>query len=266
MQDQAGRADIPVSVKNRQWLKPAVFVVVAAALFMAWLVLPVKDSLQVALQWMQSLGWIGLLALGVGYAVACVALVPGSVLTLGAGFLAAAIWPDNAILALVIGTAVVSIASTTGASLSFLLGRTLARDWIAEKIRNNTKFFAIDQAVGESGLKIVLLFRLSPIFPFNLLNYGLGLTKVAFRHYLLASWVGMLPGTVMYVYFGSAAQSLTALAADKRETPSAQQLVFFVGLAATIAVVVLVTRIAGKTLKRKIATDNGQIGRNCSDG
>ena len=105
-------------------------------------------------------------------------------------------------------------------------GRTLARGFIEAKISHNPRFRAIDQAVKHEGFKIVLLTRLSPVFPFNLLNYAFGLTPVSLRDYFLASWIGMLPGTVMYVYLGSAAKNLADLAAGKVEGGTGQQALF----------------------------------------
>src|SRR5262249_61840093 len=130
---------------------------------------------------------------------ATVFAVPGSLITLGAG----------AAFGLIRGTLAVSAGSTLGAAAAFLLGRTLARGWVEHKVANKPRFRALDQAIGAEGFKIVLLLRLSPVFPFNVLNYALGLTRVSFRSYLVASWIGMLPGTVMYVYLGAALGSLT---------------------------------------------------------
>jgi len=129
------------------------------------------------------------------YIAACVFFIPGALLTLGAG----------AIFGVIKGSILVSIASTLGAGLAFLVGRYFARDWVSKKIEGNEKFAAIDGAVANEGWKIVGLTRLSPVFPFNLLNYAFGLTSVAFKDYFLASWIGMMPGTVMYVYVGSPA-------------------------------------------------------------
>src|SRR5207302_6285236 len=102
------------------------------------------------------------------------------------------------------------IGATLGATAAFLVGRYLARDWVAHRIEANQKFKAIDQAVGREGGKIVLLTRLSPIFPFNLLNYAFGVTQVTLRSYFLASAVGMIPGTILYVYIGSVAGMVAA--------------------------------------------------------
>src|SRR5207302_2833243 len=132
----------------------------------------------------------------------------------------------------VIGTVVISVASTTGASIAFWLGRTLARGLIEKRLAGNRRFRALDQAVATGGFKIVLLTRLSPLFPFTLLNYAFGLTKVRFRDYVFGSWIGMLPGTVMYVYLGSTVTELADVAAGKVEGGTARLVLFFVGLAA----------------------------------
>ncbi len=132
------------------------------------------------------------------YIVATVFFLPGSILTLGAGF----------VFGVIKGAILVSIAATLGATAAFLVGRYLARDWVAKKIEGNVRFKAIDEAVAREGWKIVGLTRLSPVFPFNLLNYAFGLTRVSLRDYFFASWIGMMPGTLMYVYLGSLAGDL----------------------------------------------------------
>ncbi len=187
---------------------------------------------------LDDLGIWAMVLLAAAYVVACVLLIPGSLLTLAAGVL----------FGVVRGTIVVSIGSTLGAVAAFLVGRYLARDWIAKKVAANAKFQAVDRAVGQQGWKIVLLARLSPVFPFNLLNYAFGLTKVSLRDYFLASWIGMLPGTLMYVYFGSAFKNLAELATGKVQGGVLGQVFFGVGLLATIAVTVYVTRVAKRTL------------------
>jgi len=166
-------------------------------------------------------------------------LLPGSVLTLGAGFL----------FGVPVGLLSAWTGATIGACVAFLVGRTQARDWVARKVSRNPKFAAVDEAVGREGFKIVLLLRLSPVFPFNFLNYALGLTKVSFWQYALASLIGMLPGGLMYVYFGSAARSLADVAAGKVEGGWAGQVFFWVGLAATVIVACFVTHLARKSLK-----------------
>ncbi len=203
------------------------------------LLLPARQYLVDALEWTQGLGAWGPIFLALFYIVACVFLLPGSVLTLGAGFL----------FGVPVGLLSAWIGASFGACVAFLVGRTLARDWVARKVAGNPKFAAVDEAVGREGFKIVLLLRLSPVFPFNFLNYALGLTKVSFGKYALASIIGMLPGGLMYVYFGSAARSLADVAAGKVDSGWAGQAFFWVGLAATIFVAGFVTRLARKSLK-----------------
>jgi uncharacterized membrane protein YdjX (TVP38/TMEM64 family) len=203
---------------------------------------PLKEWLVKALEWTQGLGVWGPVFVAAFYIIACILFLPGSVLTLGAGFL----------FKVITGTITVSIGSTLGACAAFWVGRTFARAWISHKVEANEKFAAIDKAVGQQGFKIVLLTRLSPIFPFNLLNYAFGLTRVSFWKYALASWIGMIPGTIMYVYFGAGLRSLTDIAAGKVETGRAGQVFFWLGMGATIVVTVYVTRIARKAIKEAV--------------
>lgn len=209
-------------------------VVLAVGAFM----LPVEAYLSRFLAWVQTVGPWGAVILGGGYIPAALLFVPGSLLTLGAGF----------VFGVGVGTVAVSLGSTLGAAAAFLLGRTFARRVIEAKIAGNPRFQALDQAVKREGFKIVLLMRLSPVFPFNLLNYAFGLTQVSFRDYVLASWIGMLPGTIMYVYLGSAAQNLAALSTGQAAGGAGRLVLFGLGLLATVAVTVFVTRLARRTL------------------
>jgi uncharacterized membrane protein YdjX (TVP38/TMEM64 family) len=207
----------------------------------------VKDSLLSVLGWTQRLSehhrFASALVIIGCYVVACVLFLPGSLLTIGAGFVLKTLW----------GTATVSAGSTLGACAAFLVSRTVARRWIEKKLEGSARFAAIDRAVGREGFKIVLLTRLSPVFPFNLLNYGFGLTKVRFWHYALASWIGMLPGTVMYVYLGAALGSLAEAAGGKVGRSPATHLFFWLGLAVAVAVAVLVARVARRALKEAVS-------------
>ena len=201
-----------------------------------------QDAMRQALTWIRDLGAIGPLVFAGIYVIAAVALVPGSILTLGAGV----------VFGIVKGTLVVIVSATLGATAAFLVGRYLARDWVASKIKGNEKFQAIDRGVAEEGWKIVGLTRLSPVFPFNLLNYAFGITRVSLKDYVLASFFGMLPATLMYVYIGSLAGDLATLgAADRSRTPG-ELLLYAVVLVATILVTVYITRIARKALNQRI--------------
>ncbi len=200
----------------------------------------VQDLLRQALDWVGTLGPLApVIFIGI-YVVATVLFIPGSVLTLGAG----------AVFGVLLGSVVVSISSTLGATCAFLIGRYFARDAIARRMEGNPRFAAIDKAIAAEGWKIVGLTRLSPAFPFALLNYALGLTRVKLWQYILASWIGMMPGTVMYVYLGSLAKAATGT----HTRTTGEWALYGVGLLATIVVTVLVTRIARQALAKRVAT------------
>ena len=190
-------------------------------------------------QWVDSLGFWGPVVFVLGYAAAAVAFVPGSILTLAAG----------AIFGIGKGVVLVFIAAVLGSSAAFLVSRYVARAAIERRLAGNPKFAAIDRAVGAQGRKIVFLLRLSPVFPFNLLNYGLGLTKVRFADYVLAS-LGMIPGTILFVYYGKLAGDVAALAGGAAvEKGAGYYTVLLVGLVATVVVTTIVTRTARRALQ-----------------
>lgn len=196
------------------------------------------------LEQIKTFGVWGLLLFVLLYVIATVSFIPGSLLTLGAG----------AVFGIWKGSIAVSIGSTIGASCAFLIGRYLARDWVAKKISGNARFRSVDDAVARDGFKMTLLIRLSPIFPFNLINYAFGLTKVKFKDYVIASWVGMMPGTVLYVYLGSLAGDLAALGTGRHTKTPGEWALYGVGLIATVAVTVYVTRLAKKALNLKVGS------------
>lgn len=201
-----------------------------------------QEWLRNALQWIDSLGAVGAIVFILLYIIATVAFLPGSILTLGAGV----------VFGVVLGSFYVFIGATLGATAAFLVGRYLARSWVAKKIEGNNKFQAIDEAVGKEGRKIVLLTRLSPIFPFNLLNYAYGITGVSLKDYVIGS-VGMIPGTIMYVYIGSLAGSLAKVGTEAQPAnPSVQWAIRIIGFIATVAVTVYVTKIARKALEAEV--------------
>jgi uncharacterized membrane protein YdjX (TVP38/TMEM64 family) len=193
--------------------------------------------------WVETLGFWGPLAFIAIYAVAVVGFVPGALLTLAGG----------AIFDLVSGTLYVFTAAVLGSTMAFLVARYVARQAIEKRIDENPKFASIDRAVGEQGLKIMFLLRLSPAFPFSFLNYALGLTRVSLRDYLLASF-GMIPGTVLYVYYGKLIGDVAALAGGAApDKDAAYYAVLGVGLVATVVVTALVTRVASRALKQATA-------------
>jgi uncharacterized membrane protein YdjX (TVP38/TMEM64 family) len=232
--------DSPPGKRNQLWK------LLLAALVVAGLLLirnDVTSFLRTVLQTVSDLGPWGPIAFLLVYVAATVLLLPGFILTLGAGFVFGLGW----------GTALVSASSTLGATASFLVGRYLAREWVAGKMRAFPRFAAVDEAVAQEGWKIVGLTRLSPVFPFNLLNYAFGITRVKLRHYVPASWLGMLPGTVLYVYIGSLAGDLATLGAEGRARTPQEWAFYVVGLLATAAVTIQVTRLARRALDKRVS-------------
>ena len=194
--------------------------------------------------WVEGLGWWAPAAFIVAYALATVAFIPGSLLTLAAG----------AIFGVLHGTAICFVAASTGAALAFGVSRHLARAAIERRLAGNERFAAVDRAIARDGRKIVLLLRLSPVFPFNLLNYALGLTRVRFSDYLIAC-IGMLPGTLLYVYYGALAGEVAALAGGASvEKGAGYYSLLVVGAVATIAVTTSVTRTARRALDEATRT------------
>jgi uncharacterized membrane protein YdjX (TVP38/TMEM64 family) len=179
-----------------------------------------------------------------GYAVAVVAFVPGALSTLAAGAIFGVVW----------GVVWVFIAAVLGSSLAFLIARYVARDAIARRLASNPRFAAVDRAVGREGRKIVFLLRLSPLFPFTFLNYALGLTTVRFADYVLAT-PGMIPGTILYVYYGKLAGDVAALAGGAPvERGAGYWAVLALGLVASIAVATVVGRMAKRALGEAVGT------------
>jgi uncharacterized membrane protein YdjX (TVP38/TMEM64 family) len=190
--------------------------------------------------WVAGLGVIAPIAFVAIYITATVLLVPGSLLTLAAG----------ALFGVIKGTVIVLVGASLGACAAFLIARYAARERVSRLTARDPRFVAVDRAVGHAGLKIVVLLRLSPVFPFNLLNYALGLTSVRFRDYAVAC-IAMLPGTLLYVYYGRLIGDVAALAAGTRaERGTFYYLMLGAGLLATIIVTALITRIARRALAR----------------
>lgn len=198
-------------------------------------------ALKQILDWVSSLGAVAPLVFIFIYVIACLLFLPGSILTIGAGALFGLLW----------GSIYAWVGATIGATGAFLVGRYVAREWVTRKLERFPKFNAIDAAVGNEGWKIVALTRLSPIFPFNLLNYAFGLTRVSLRDYIVASGAGILPGTVMYVYVGSLAGDLTAASTGTAKRTPEWWAINLVGLLATIAIAWYAARIARNALKQQ---------------
>jgi uncharacterized membrane protein YdjX (TVP38/TMEM64 family) len=198
------------------------------------------------IHWANGMGAAGGALYAVVYIAGTALFFTGLPLTLGAGFLYGAI----------IGTLVVSPASVAGATLAFLIARYLARDWVTRRIKKYPQVAAIDRAIEKKGFKAVVLLRLQPVLPFNILNYALGLTSIRLRDYMLASWIGMFPATVLYVYLGSVMNDISDLLRGRPNSGMAGRLLLWGGLAATIVLVWWLGRIARNALREQMQTDS----------
>lgn len=234
---KVGKPSFPV-------LKIVGAVAVLVALFTLSRVLPVGEWLEAFNQWVGDLGAVGLVVFALVYVAATVLLLPGAILTVGAGFAFGLGW----------GFVVVSAGSTIGAALAFLIGRFLARDRIEAMTSQAPKFRSVDRAIGQKGAKLIMLLRLSPLIPFNLSNYFYGLTAVRFWPYVMASWIGMMPGTLLYVYLGTLGRvGVEAAAGTESGRTPLEWTLLAVGLAATLCVTVWVSKIARRALKERDA-------------
>ncbi|TVR52118.1 MAG: TVP38/TMEM64 family protein [Puniceicoccaceae bacterium] len=209
-------------------------------LFVLSRILPVGEWLQDFNAWVGQAGPLGLVVFIGVYIAATVLLLPGAILTVGAGFIFGLGW----------GFLAVSAGSTIGAALAFLIGRYFARDKIEAATRDNPKFRSVDRAIGQRGAKLIFLLRLSPLIPFNLSNYFYGLTAVRFSSYVLASWLGMMPGTLLYVYFGTLGRvGVEAAAGAETGRTALEWTLLAVGLLIVLGVSWWVSQIARKALQ-----------------
>ena len=213
-----------------------VLALIAVGLVVAMRLLPVAEWVRAFQSWVAHQGAWGGVLYGAVYVIAVLLFVPGSLLTIGAGLVFGLLW----------GTVIVSIASTTAAALAFLIARYVARDRVEALARRNEKFRAIDQAIREQGWKVVALLRLSPLVPFSVSNYLYGLTPVSFGPYVLASWIAMLPATVLFVWIGAAGRA----AAEREGRSPLEWALLGAGLVATAVVTVMVSRAARRELQK----------------
>jgi len=194
--------------------------------------------------WVGGFGPLAPLVYGLGYVLFVVLLVPGGALTIGAGVT----------FGLGLGMLVVVAGANVGAALAFLIARYLLRGRVERWLEGRERLRAVDRAVETQGWRVVALTRLSPVFPFNVQNYFYGLTGVSFRGYVGASLIGMLPGTLLYTYIGAAGAGVARAAGGAATWGETVLLV--AGLAATLAVVAIITRVA----KRELARATGEGG------
>ncbi|KAL2458607.1 SNARE associated Golgi protein family [Forsythia ovata] len=215
-----------------------------AAIVTACLTLPVEKLLKDFLVWIeQDLGPWGPLVLAVAYIPLTVVAVPASVLTLGGGYL----------FGLPVGFVADSIGATIGAGAAFLLGRTIGRSFVISKLKDYPQFHAVAIAIRRSGFKIVLLLRLVPLLPFNMLNYLLSVTPVSIGHYMLASWLGMMPITLALVYVGTTLKDLSDVTHGWGEFSKTRWALIVLGLVVSVLLIICVTRVAKAALEKALA-------------
>jgi uncharacterized membrane protein YdjX (TVP38/TMEM64 family) len=232
-----GRRTVKKSIK---WVV-VVFIIIVLSILTA--ILPVKEWIRQFVVWVQQLGPAGVVIFIIAYALATVLFLPGWIFTVSAGL----------IYGIVAGTAIALTGAVIGASLAFLVARYLLRQNIEEQTKKNPRFRAIDEAIGKNGWKIVGLLRLSPLIPFNLSNYFYGITSISFGAYVLVSAIGMIPGTLLYAYLGAIGQA--SVSGGTAAHSYWQYVLLAVGLIATIAVTILVSRIAKNALKKSGAVE-----------
>lgn len=192
-------------------------------------------------EWVQGLGDMAPVIFMAGYALATVAFIPGSVLSLAGGAIFGVGW----------GLLYVMVGATVGSTAAFLVGRYVARDRVRRRIAGDPRFEALDRNIGAQGLKLVFLVRLTPVMPYNLLNYALGLTRIRTFHFVVAS-LGMLPGALLYVYSGWAAGDIATAVGDEAVGRGPGYYgVLALGLLATVALTVVVTRMARVALREE---------------
>lgn len=235
MNDRAASA--PPAFSRRKWLLVALaLAALAAVAFYLNAPARIQAVFKAALDWLEHLGFWAPVVFVLLYIGSCVALIPAAVLTVGAG----------AVFGLVKGAILVSIGATLGATAAFLVGRHFARGWVTRKFGRHPAFAAIDRAVGEEGWKIVFLTRLAPVFPFFLMNYIYGLTRVRLRHFVTATWLGIMPGSTLFVYIGSLART-----GGEDNSPIRWVVRGFIVLTSIIALV-FIGRIARRALARRV--------------
>ena len=218
--------------------KPLLLIFAIALALGAWFFL-LQEHTGVAFDWVRDKGLMGGVVAGLAYALATVLMIPGSAATLAIG----------AIYGPWVGLLIVSPASVLGATMAFILGRGAFRPIIEKKMQGSNKFEALQAAIAKNGLKILTLVRLSPIFPFTVINYAFGLTRISLRKYIVGSFIGMLPGTLLYVYLGSAVGDVGQLMNDGvQDSGRAASMMFYGGLVATVVVTIIITKVAKQAL------------------
>lgn len=228
---------------SKRWQKIAALIVFATVAVWAWRNIS-REEVRGFIERASSMGWKGYLIFIVGYTFWCMIGLPASLLSLGAAA-AYGFWR---------GFGVVWVGANCGAMAGFLLARYIARDWFEQRLKNHSILAQIDQAVGEGGWKVVLLTRLPPISPFSILNYAYGLTPVSFRNFAVGTMIGMIPGTMAYIYLGTI---LGDVAQSKHRARTPVEWAFYVGgFLVTVGVTIYMVRLAQAALKKRAENAN----------
>jgi uncharacterized membrane protein YdjX (TVP38/TMEM64 family) len=232
--DNVAAPAAPAAKKPFPIAKTALAVAVVAGLFLLFRLLPIGAWIEEFKTYVRGQGALGYLIFGLVYVGA--SLIPGgpaAIMTLAAG----------AVYGVVTGTVLVSLSSITAATLAFLLARGAFRQRVEKIAEGNKTFGSLNRAIEKEGARIVALVRLSPVFPFTIVNYLFGLTPVKLASYFFASWIAMLPGTLAYVYFGAALGDVTGSATTLQKT-----IKISLAVAAVVATI-FIARIAAKAIK-----------------
>lgn len=231
-------------------IRISLLLLLAIAIIAALWILPDEQILKKFLLWIdQNLGLWGPLVLAIAYIPLTILAVPASILTLGGGYL----------FGLPLGFVADSIGATMGATAAFMLGRTIGRSYVLSKLKDYPKFQAVAIAIQRSGFKIVLLLRLVPMLPFNMLNYLLSVTPIGVVEYMLASWLGMMPITLALVYIGTTLKDLSDVTHGWSEFSTTRWMIIIAGLVVSLVLMICVTKVARGALEKALAEDGGLI-------
>ncbi|KAF9605549.1 hypothetical protein IFM89_017568 [Coptis chinensis] len=240
-----------MAVTKRAVFRFFIVFLILAAVGIACLTLPIEKILKNFLVWIdQNLGRWGPLVLAVAYIPLTVLAVPASALTLGGGYL----------FGLPLGFLADSIGATLGATAAFLLGRTIGRSFVISKLKDYPQFQAVAIATQRSGFKIVLLLRLVPLLPFNIMNYLFSVTPVGLGEYMLASWLGMMPITITLVYVGTTFKDLSDVTHGWGQISTTRLVVMVLGFVISVVLMVCVTKVAKSSLDKALAENAEQGG------
>lgn len=230
-------------------VRVSLFLLLIATFAYACFSLPVEKILKDFLVWVkEDLGPWGPIVLAIAYVPLTVFAVPASVLTLGGGYL----------FGLPVGFIADSIGATLGATAAFLVGKTIGRSYVISKLKKYPKFLAIAIAIKRSGFKIVLLLRFVPLLPFNVLNYLLSVTPVPLWEYMLATWLGMMPITFVFVYIGTTLKDLSDVTHGWHEISKTRWIFMAFGLIISVIMIIYIIKIAKASLEKALA-ENGEI-------